>query len=366
MIDQTSNVKSHEDPHLGTDVADQYAQVAEVVCERLAANQRVRRNLPDGGRIRIDRQLPFLCVYRHPPEQSGDGARELITTEASYLFASGDPQHHDGLVMLCKKIMAAMREHFGTFLLIEVWEQPPDVHSIDDRILFEIISADCDSIPSTIQTMCSALEKISIKRQSAEVVVRQNKPVCPPGLSSLNLDCTDPQSAGCCSIGLTVNPIYRDSSSQVLFPMVLQALRRQLTIAIRRTVAQFTGSRTDGEGSINSAAYHEFGPSTLVKAARLVDQQLSDISESFDFLLPVTPTNTSEAEQSFQNSGCECAPNLNYRPLPYHPNLLKRQLFGIEIERIEDPTLAHLCWEKQEELDRKLTALRGYPETEVL
>jgi uncharacterized protein (TIGR02421 family) len=38
--------------------------------------------------------------------------------------------------------------------------------------------------------------------------------------------------------------------------------------------------------------------------------------------------------------------------------LLKRRLFDIEIERIEDVTLSRLCWQKQEELDRQLTALR--------
>ena len=34
---------------------------------RLARNKRVRRTLPGWGRLHIDRQLPFLCVYRRPP-----------------------------------------------------------------------------------------------------------------------------------------------------------------------------------------------------------------------------------------------------------------------------------------------------------
>ena len=38
------------------------------VCRRLRRNLRVRRTLPGNGRLHIDRQLPFLCVYRRPAE----------------------------------------------------------------------------------------------------------------------------------------------------------------------------------------------------------------------------------------------------------------------------------------------------------
>ena len=40
----------------------------EVIRKRLAGNKSVRRALPANGRLHIDRQLPFLCVYRQPHE----------------------------------------------------------------------------------------------------------------------------------------------------------------------------------------------------------------------------------------------------------------------------------------------------------
>jgi hypothetical protein len=58
--------------------------VAEAACERLARNEQVRRNLPGGGRLRIDRQLPFLCLYRSPSSGADVGTRQLVTTEAAY------------------------------------------------------------------------------------------------------------------------------------------------------------------------------------------------------------------------------------------------------------------------------------------
>ncbi len=45
-------------------ISDRFIQT---VCTRLAENKQVRRTLPLGGRLHIDRQLPFLCIYRRPP-----------------------------------------------------------------------------------------------------------------------------------------------------------------------------------------------------------------------------------------------------------------------------------------------------------
>ncbi len=46
-----------------------------------------------------------------------------------------------------------------------------------------------------------------------------------------------------------------------------------------------------------------------------------------------------------------------YRPLAVDPVLLKRQLYLIPVERVEDPTLSYLFRQKQDELDRQITLL---------
>jgi uncharacterized protein (TIGR02421 family) len=95
----------------------------------------------------------------------------------------------------------------------------------------------------------------------------------------------------------------------------------------------------------------------LVKAVWSVDRRLAEISSAFDFLLQVTPINTHIAWAQFKRSLFERVPELYYRPLPVDPALLKRELFKIPIERVEDPTLAFLLRQKQAELDRQLTML---------
>ncbi|MCY4568916.1 MAG: hypothetical protein OXD49_11470 [Candidatus Poribacteria bacterium] len=56
------------------------------VCSRLAENKAVRRTLPDGGRLHIDRQLPFLCVYRYPMGYEDAGTERLVMGQPSYLW----------------------------------------------------------------------------------------------------------------------------------------------------------------------------------------------------------------------------------------------------------------------------------------
>ncbi len=334
----------------------EYDAITEAVCERLGRDQPVRRKLPGGGRLRIDRQLPFLCVYRAPPEGDDGGTRELVTTQAAYLFASGDVRYDDMLSALCQRISATMQEHYGTFLFVEIWaqeiEQPSKRLDEGATAAFELVAHDPQSLPSTLDVFAQALSEVTVYGRQATVSIRHSDKVSAPSLCQLRYSSDAAGAKGGCVLGLAVRPLYRDPMTGGLYPMVLEQLRRQLARALRKGIAQFTGSESA------SAHYDSLGPSTLVKAARIVDRELSEVAEAFDFLLQVTPSNRQQAWQEFRESGYQQAPTFFYRPLAYHPSLLKRRLFSINIERIEDPTLAYLFWEKQDELDRQLTALR--------
>jgi uncharacterized protein (TIGR02421 family) len=283
-----------------------------------------------------------------------------VTTEAAYLVASGEKQFHDGLSELCQRVKVSMQEHFGTFIFLEVWAQKAqsdsDITAIDGPA-FEIVASDPAAIPHTIDVFTTALEAITVHGHSARVTVRSSEMVAPPDLLPLNQLCFERGDAEgrarCCVLGLAIKPIYSDAHHGVLYPMVLQSLRWQLAGAIRQAIASFTG----GDTAATRVDFHSLGPSSLAKVARLVDQQLCEVSESFDFILQATPINSEAAWQEFSHGHHTQSPSFQYRPLSYHPRLLKRRLFEIAIERVEDPTLAHLFWEKQAELDRQLTTL---------
>ena len=98
-----------------------------------------------------------------------------------------------------------------------------------------------------------------------------------------------------------------------------------------RTSGPHCGSRT----IMRSAATRS--PKTVLD----IDRQLADIGRSFDLLLQATPVNAESAWREFRRSRFEKPPVFYYRPLAIDPALLKRQLYLIPVERIDDPTLSY-------------------------
>jgi len=333
--------------------------VIDAVALRLAKNQRLRRTLPGAGRLKFDRQLPFLCVYRAPVDRQDPGTYQLVTSEAAYLFASADTKLFPGLSALCEKIVSAMQEHFGFFLLIEIWSDSQlGATELDASetgpVVFEIVGSELDAMPAVIETFQAALGQVTIQGKQAVVTRRSAQSVAPPRLPAITPSFSPTCEASCYTLGLAVKPVYHDPQGVGIFPLVLQRLRRQLAMSLRKTMNEFFGR----EKQSSRGHYHVWGPSALVQATRRIDDQLSEIAASFDFLLQVTPVNADQAWRDFRASGFRDLPPLVYRPLPYDPSQLKRRLFGIELERVEDPTVAYLFAEQQVEIDRKLSALR--------
>jgi uncharacterized protein (TIGR02421 family) len=109
--------------------------------------------------------------------------------------------------------------------------------------------------------------------------------------------------------------------------------------------------------TLRPAHFHAPGRRSVVKSVLEIDRQLAEIDRSFDLLLQATPVNAESAWCEFERSDFEKPPVFYYRPLSIDPALLKRQLYLIPVERIEDPTLSYLFRQKQDELDRQITLL---------
>ena len=109
--------------------------------------------------------------------------------------------------------------------------------------------------------------------------------------------------------------------------------------------------------TLRPAHLHAPGRRSVVKTVLDIDRQLAEIDRSFDLLLQATPVNAESAWREFRRSRFEKPPEFHYRPLSIDPTLMKRQLYLIPVERIEDPTLSYLFRQKQDELDRQITLL---------
>ena len=92
-----------------------------------------------------------------------------------------------------------------------------------------------------------------------------------------------------------------------------------------------------------------------LSSALAVDARLTEFERQLNLLLNVTPTNGAEAWMDFERSGFESVPTLQSRQLDFDPDLVKRELYDIEVERVEDPALNSLFRAKRDEIARQIT-----------
>ena len=71
--------------------------IIEKICEKLSDSKSVRRKLPGGGRIHVDRHLPFLCLYRYPQNHDDSGTERLLLGQAAYILAPASDEYHEQL-----------------------------------------------------------------------------------------------------------------------------------------------------------------------------------------------------------------------------------------------------------------------------
>lgn len=327
------------------------------VCARLAQDKQVRRTLPLDGRLHIDRQLPFLVIYRQPPRRKDEGTRELVIGEASYLIAAGDKQLKPGLSTLVKNIATTLVEKFSTFLIIEIWAAPqnrlkPGTEPLLTRPGFRIVTSKTRPPTATVEALQKSLKMIRVLKQPATVEVDYSKKRSPAGLPML-ISAGEARHLNCFVLGLEIEPVYLNPATGELFPIVLRTLHRGLAGALKQAFFEFSRTQT----TYTPPSYHALGRRAVVKAVWDIDRRLAEISNSFDFLLQVTPVNIDQAWVKFKQRRFERMPTLYYRPLPIDPALLKGKLYQIQINRVEDPTLAFLFRQKRTELDRQLTML---------
>lgn len=339
------------------------AELTRTVCATLAQNRQVRRGLPGWGRIHIDRKQPFLCLYRRPADGNDPGTDTLLLSQASYLLASGDPRTHASLRSLVTGLSAELAGDFGRMVLLELWSAPPGdaaENADGDSATRPIrIVAPAHAFPqSALETLERALLEADWPDRTPGIVLHYERNPAPPGLPPV-LTANEADRLGCSLLGIEIPAIFRDGATGEQYPEVLRVLRRELSHILKQVFFSFSHT----EGTFRPAHYHELGAHAITRVVRDVDRQLGEIGDAFDLLLHLTPTNAEAAWNAFRRSKFWQPPEFHYRPGTADPAELKRRLYRIPIERIEDPAL-HAFFEcKRDELDRQITMMsdRGTP-----
>jgi uncharacterized protein (TIGR02421 family) len=98
-------------------------------------------------------------------------------------------------------------------------------------------------------------------------------------------------------------------------------------------------------------------PSTTLSDADLaIDRALARVSDSFRFLLDVTPVDVEEQRRAYLR-GTVSEPSFTYRPLEDEPDVTRAVLDAVPVADVEDPTLGHLLRAKHRELGCQLDML---------
>lgn len=313
------------------------------VVKRLRSGRPVRRSVP-GGWLHMDRVLPFLCVYRHPPEAAVAGAECLVLSQAAHLSVSGAPELRAAVGGLVAEIGQCLSERFGSFLVVELWVNPGGT---DFRIHAPLVDP-----ATTVAALADALKRVDVLGDTAPVESVDDPAPSPPGLSPL-LTGKEQRAAGLLTLGLEVPGFFLGPDGRP-FPGVLRRLQHDLARALQRTVFEFTTVQTN----FRPQDFRAVGPRRLLNATRQVDRRLAHIAGQIDYLVAITPINAEAAWTEFRNGGYgHQDPTFHYRPLTVDPDLLKRALYTVPLERVEDPTLAGVFRAKRQELDRQVSML---------
>lgn len=327
-------------------------ELAHSLCERFAAGRTIRRQFRPSGRVVIERPLPFLFVYRTPPEGTEPGTASLIQGEASYLVAPPDRAAAAAVEALVAGVAEHARARFGGFLVVELWSGPPDrtaTPDAPDSPGFRILTPPDLASSSTVAAFARSLRQVVLFGRKARVSVVGSDRTSAPGFEPF-FDASATQAGGVRTLGLEVRPVYHDAAGAV-YPMARRNLRRQLGPALRRAAFEFSRRET----TLRTGHRDALARRAFTRLVWEVDRRITEISRRFDLLLIVTPTRAGDAFEEFQRQGFSRAPKFFYRARTIDPPLLKRELYAIPVERVADPTLAFLFEEKRRELDLKLT-----------
>ncbi len=326
------------------------------LAEQVRENRPVRQTLPADGLLNVDRQLPFLFVYRPPAGESNTLFSTILTGGSSYLLAPSGKRSHAWTTRLITAIAKELSAVFGSVLLIELWPsakaEPNSKSPAMVKPGFRLHYGKAERSSATVERLASSLERIAIMKQRANVDRVVGPSITRPGMPRL-LTPAVRDEVNATVLGVEVAPIYIDRETGDILPLVARTLARLAARSLQRAAFEFARAETNDR----SMHFHALGRRTFVAAVKRVDGQLTALAESFDLLLAVTPTNSEAAYRAFRRAKFERAPRFHYRPMAVDPDLLKRQLWNIKIERVEDPVLDELFREKRRELDLKLTLL---------
>ena len=324
------------------EIPDLSENSVEQILTILEKEKEISCELPGKGILHIEKELPYLVIYRR--KKNDKGTRRLVTNESSYLII-GDKEF-EGYQDLLYKVSDRFSAKMKSYLLFEIYSGEPDSAKIK-------IKGPAARLPSTLNTLKE--EFLNINRVftgiylDTEIFDTPNRQ--PEGDKPL-MEIEKAKSCGAVVVGLEIPPVYRNEENR-LYPVFFRNFKDYLIKAMHRSFYDFIRVQTSG----GVASFNSLGRKYLKPIVFEIDKQLSEIERSYQFLWLVSPSNIQDIKAEFFKSNFKKVIDYHYRLLPVDPDVLKRRLYNLKIEDIDDPAMSYLFREKREELDMQITML---------
>lgn len=298
--------------------------------------------LPGGGILHIEKEVPYLVIYRK--KDNDKGTSRLVINEPSYLLIGNED--FEGYKNLLFQISDQLSTVFKTYMLFEIYSGENGSNTF-------LIKGPEKKLPTSLQVLREELGEINkvysgLFLQSA---IKDTPNRHAEGDENL-MGPGEAKKCGAVVVSLEVPPIFRNEEGE-FFPVFFRDYRDHIIPAIHRFIFSYVRVQT----SYEVPSYTFLGRQKLKDKVFEIDKKLTQIESSYQFLWLVSPSNIHQIKQTFFESNYENLLDYHYRLLPIDPDLLKRELYNLKIEEIDDPAMSYIFREKREELDQQITML---------
>lgn len=316
----------------------------EELLDELKPGERTIKELPHDGYLFLEHDVPFLIIYRNIPDDKA--TLRLARTGASYLIIGKD--NFEYFKEFVNQLTKKMSARFGSFILMEIY-------SGDHGSTEFVIRGPAHKLPVSLEVLKNELDKVESKRYGGQFLTARIEQTKQRQHEDNQAFCSIEEIKDCGGtlIGLEVPPVYRNSEG-IVYPLYYRKFRDGFANAVQKAVFEFIRVQT----SSDLDSFAALGKQKIHEEVFKIDRELTEIESSYQFLLLVSPVNIQSMRERFFKSNFEELNPYHYRLLPIDPDILKRKLYDLRIDEIDDPAISFLFDEKREEIDQQLTMLK--------
>ena len=325
-----------------TEISELSEKSIKLILTVVESEMEINATLPGGGILHIEKELPYLMIYRRIPNDPE--AYRMVISESSYLIIG--TSDFNGYQKFLFQLSNLLSTKYKSYLLLELY-------SGEQTSTDFIIKGPENKLPTTLKVLKEELDSINatfsglyLKTNIKDTSHRQAE-----GQIDL-LSIEEAKQCGALVLGLEIPPIYRDENFKT-YPVFFRNFRDFINRALHIAIFDYIRVQT----SSGVASYNALGRKYLKDKVFEIDKKLASIEKSYQFLWLISPMNIHDIKETFFESKHEKLLDYHYRLLPIDPDVLKRKLYNLKIEDVDDPAMSYLFREKREELDQQITML---------